>query len=615
MRYRALEKVLRALPPVIVGVVLLLAGAMPGGAQTIPGEPWIRAETAHFSLYSGAGESTTRRIGGDLETLRAALSRWLGGLEVHSPVPTTIYVFPDDEAFGPYKQGVPGDPAGITGYFVAHTLGNYVALDGDPRAEPTRILYHEYLHYFVANNLPGVPLWFNEGLAELYSTFEARGDRAILGLPVAHHRQWLRRHRQLGLESLLRVDTHSAEYNENARRGGFYAQSWALVHYLLVGNPERGEQLIRFLELLTGGMPTEEAFDRAFGIGIGTLERELQAYLAQPDLPLLRLPVDGLEVDRRARIYPVTRPELLYRLGELVIFADPGDAPRARSLLDAALALDPRLGPAWAGLGLLEDQEGSVDDARGYYERARELAPGDFRIQYLYGRSLLAPWTGRRWTTGELEGAAREDLLGARRAFEKSLDLNPDFPESWVGLGAVLALDPRPPDSAVEALEHARRMLPSRADVVFNLAVLYARTGQRSRAEALIDGPLTRLADDALVVEAREQVLRAQLERADLLLQDDRGDEALALLDEVAGATTDGLWRLELERHASQVREVLSRNREVDSYNQAVALVRKGREGEAAVMLEELLATEGGEADLRALASDLLTRLKARRRR
>ncbi|MCB1054017.1 MAG: tetratricopeptide repeat protein [Acidobacteria bacterium] len=593
--------------------LFLAAGAV--RAESIPGEPWIRAETAHFSLLSGAGEATTRRVGGDLEILRAALSSWLGGLEVQSPVPTTIYVFPDDDAFAPYKQGVPGESAGITGYFVAHTLGNYVAMDGDSRSDPTRILYHEYLHYFVANNLPGVPLWFNEGLAELYSTFEARGDRAILGLPIASHVQWLRRHRQLALESLLAVDKDSPEYNESSRRGGFYAQSWALVHYLLVGNPERSGQLFRFLELVAGDTPTEEAFESAFGVRFGTLERELQAYLAQPELPLARLPVAGLEVDRGARIYPLSHPELLARLGELLIFADPNAARRARSLLDNALDLDPRLATAWTGLGLLEDAAGGYDDARGYYERARQLAPSSFLVQYLYGRSLLAPWTGRRFTSVELEGAAREDLDGARRAFEKSLELNPDFPEAWVGLGAVLTLEPQPPAAAVDALEHARRMLPSRPDVVFNLAVLYARTGQRSRAEALIDGPLTRLADDALVTEAREQVLRAEVEGADRLIADGRGDEALALLERIAEATTDGLWRAELERHITQVREVLVHNRDVDRYNRAVQSVRAGREAEAVETLEALLETRGGAADVRALAQDLLDRLKARRRR
>ena len=45
-------------------------------------------------------------------------------------------------------------------------------------------------------------------------------------------------------------------YNEGDRRGVFYAESWALVHYLLIGNPQRKGQLGAYLQKYADGVPS-----------------------------------------------------------------------------------------------------------------------------------------------------------------------------------------------------------------------------------------------------------------------------------------------------------------------------------------------------------------------
>ncbi|MDY7092373.1 MAG: tetratricopeptide repeat protein [Acidobacteriota bacterium] len=599
-----------------LAALLLALAAMPAlaadSATKASRQSWLRLDSPHFTLFSATDAGTARRVGQDLETLRAALSFWLDGEEVHSPVPTTIYVFADDRSFLPYKQGVRGEAQGVAGYFISHPLGNYVALDGSPRADPSRILYHEYLHYFIANNLPGVPLWFNEGLAEFYSTFEARGDRVELGRPLEHHLRWMQRHPNLSLADLFAVGVESDEYNESSRRGGFYAQSWALVHYLMVGDGERSEQLIRFLEQVVAGVEVDDAFHQAFDTDYRTLERELEAYLAQPSLPGLQLSVAGLKAATvPGTVTDLPRAETLYRLGDLLAYAAPRRAEAARSHFLEALELDPRHGGAWAGLGYLEDQTESWDDARGYYERALELAFGDFRIHYLYGRNLLAPWVGRRLTAAELEGRAEREIAAARGAFQRSLGLNPDFPEAWVGLGAAYALEPEASERGLEALKQARRLLPSRGDVVFNLAVTYARLGRREEARAVIERDLARLGDEQMVEAATEAVLRADLEHASELLEAGRVEPALALLEEISELTSDPVWRLDLLRQLEQVRSVERHNRQVDRFNAAVQAANSGRSRDAQALVEDLLE-EDLDPQLERSARSLLDQLRAK---
>lgn len=611
----------------VLGLVVLFVGLLAGllvGPALAVGEKagtkaskqkWLRLDTANFTVFSAANEDITRQVGRDLETLRAVLSFWLQGEEVHSPVPTYIYVFAGDPTFMPYKKGLRGDPKGVAGYFISHTLGNYVALDGSPQSDPSRVVYHEYLHYFTANNLPGVPLWFNEGLAEFYSTFQADGDKVLLGEGVKHHQRWLSSHPEFDLERLFSVTHKSSDYNEGSRRGGFYAQSWAMVHYLMAGSPERSQQLIRYLELVVDGVDPEEAFGQAFETDFRTLERELESYLSKPNLPGFRLSVQGLGASvREGELSRMPRAEALYRLGDLMTFADMRHPEDARAHFLEALDLDPQHGSAWAGLGFLEDQAESYDDARGYYERALELDPQDFRIHYLYGRNLLEPWTGRRLTEADLRGEPGEMITAARQAFERSLRLNPDFPEAWVGLGAAWALEPEPTGQGLDALRQARRLLPSRGDVVFNLAMAYARVGRRDEARAVIRHDLTRLGDDEMVREATEAVLRADLEHASALLEEGRVEPAQAILERIIDATTDPTWRLDLQRQLENMRTVTSYNRQVERFNEAVSHANGGRHEEALSVLEELLE-EDLNAELERRARDMQRQLQARTRR
>ena len=60
------------------------------------------------------------------------------------------------------------------------------------------------------------------------------------------------------------MDQRSPDYNEGARRGVFYAESWALMHYLMLGNPARMAQLRRYLVAVKDGLEPEPAFKAAF---------------------------------------------------------------------------------------------------------------------------------------------------------------------------------------------------------------------------------------------------------------------------------------------------------------------------------------------------------------
>ena len=125
-----------------------------------------------------------------------------------------------------------------------------------------------------------LPAWANEGLAEVYEMARERdgGRKVDLGLAPAEHVELLKASTMIPIRDLLAIDHQSPVYNEGSRRGVFYAQSWALVHYLSFGNPERGKQFRQFLSSVRSGSPAATAFAEAFG-DITLLDRELFMYV------------------------------------------------------------------------------------------------------------------------------------------------------------------------------------------------------------------------------------------------------------------------------------------------------------------------------------------------
>jgi tetratricopeptide (TPR) repeat protein len=541
-------------------------------------EDWIELRTANFTLFSDAGEKTVRRVGTDLERLRGALQQLTPGLALNSPSPTYIFVFKNADAFRPYQRRTyAGKPLDSSGYFLGRTFANYVAIDADQHGNERAIIYHEYLHYVLRNNYASLPLWLHEGLAEYYSTFEVGKDAARIGLPVADHVLWLRKNPLIPLSSVFTTNEHSEDYNEASRRGGFYAESWALVHYLISGSPERRLQATESLRLAQAGTPPDQIFRQAFGTDTAALERELARYVQSYIFKSTSVPV-RTEADLAMEARPLAWPDALYRLGDLLANIGTEQAAAAAEHFRAALAERPDHGPALAGLGYLEELADRPQAARPWYEKAAKSAPDDFFVQYLYARNLV-------------EDPGPESLRQARAALLKAVQLRPDFGEAWARLGYTYQVEEELTPDAIRAMETAYRLLPSRLDVAHNLAIAYARTGQREKAEALIESVLVPRAEPELVANAREALLDQDLVRAENLIAQEKLQEALPLLERVHAKTSQESRRNQMASRIREIQEAQSFNQFVERYNEAVSLANKGDVQGALAILEPLIGT------------------------
>lgn len=579
---------------VLLLAAALLCTALP--ARGLPSEKsrWIELRTPSFVLFSDAGEKSARNVAASLERLRSVLGQLNPDLKLTSPNPTYVFVFRDDESLKPYRRVYNGKPVDVGGYFLALPEANWVAINGGPQGNQTAVIHHELLHSILRNNYPSLPLWFHEGMAEVYSSFVAGDREAKIGAPVPEHVAWLRRHGTIPLAELFAVDQSSPDYNEGERRGAFYAESWALVHDLLVGNPElRGKAPAYFREMAKE-KPAPGAFHRAFGLDDAALEREVGSYVRKRIYEVQTVPVqptDELKVARR----DLPRAEALARLGNLLASLDATLRPAAGEHFRAALALDPEQPQALAGMGRLQTLADRPREARPWLERAAKKAPDDFVIQYLYGLNLL-----------ELDPGPQE-MRQAREAFARAVALQPDFGEAWARLAFAQAQEDPPPPEAVHAFETAHKLLPTRTDIAFNLMLVCARTGRRDRAQDILDHVIALRGTPDELRRAQAALIQEQRRDAEELIGHGDLAQAAARLQELAAQSPTPEQRADLQSRLDEVRNVLEYNRFVDRYNQAMELA--GRDPKAAIaILQDLIATtrEPGQVDQAKKALDSL---------
>ncbi|MEJ7618622.1 MAG: tetratricopeptide repeat protein [Pyrinomonadaceae bacterium] len=477
-------------------IIIALLGVLFGNASAparAAKDSWTRVQSSNFQLVGNASEKEIRKVGAKLEQFREVMRRLITKANFSTPVPSTVVVFKSDDSFKPYKPLYQGKAAPVGGYFQAGEDVNYIALATSTAAEsPYRIIFHEYAHLLVNNNIRNVPAWFNEGLAEYYSTFEVADDRkAELGRVIPSH-VFLLREKWIPLRDLFAVDHASALYNERNKQSIFYAESWALVHYLLLGKQgQRQPQLGVFLGKLEAGASPDAAFQQAFGIDLPSFEKELRAYVNRSSYPTLVFTFgQKLEFDTNMQAAPISEAEAKTYLGDLLLHTNRlADGERH---LREALTLDANLAQAHASLGMTLMRQNQADAARASLERAVSLNTSNYLAHYYYASALSQQAYG---AGGLVTSFPPKDAERMRAELKKAIELRPDFPESYHLLAFISVVTGEQLDEAVSLLVRALKISPGRERYRTMLAQVYLRREDPQNARRILE-PLARGAAD-----------------------------------------------------------------------------------------------------------------------
>ena len=478
------------------------------GELTTPAkDTWTIVHSKNFTLVGNASEKEIRQVATRLEQFRDAFTRLLSAARFETPVPTTVIVFKSKSSYKPFN---PGDNAG---YFQKGDDVNYITLTTEAGGEsPLSIIYHEYVHLLVDNNLGNVPVWFNEGLAEYYRTFDIEEDRKVhLGELIPYHLQTLREDKFLPLRTLFAVDHYSPYYNEGSKRGTFYAESWALVHYLILGNEgKRMPQLSRFLNLIDANVALDDAFKQSFQMNIEALEKELKNYIEGHTFRMQIATFERkLEFDREMTAAPLTEAAAQGYLGDLLLHTN--RLTDAELRLQQALALDPHLTQAQASLGILRARQGRFDDANKALQEAVKGDSNNYLVHYYYAYALSREGMD---SNSLVQGYPAANAATMRAELQRAIELSPSFPESYSLLAFVNMVAGEKLDESVELMKRALALSPGRSDFAFMLAQIYIRQEKFDLARKAVE--------PVLAAKDRQMQSQAQLLLASIKNYEDR---------------------------------------------------------------------------------------------
>lgn len=470
----------RSILPLVVTLCFLLAISQPTTVSAK--DSWVSVRTKNFLLVGDASEKDIMKVGLKLEQFREVFTRLFPKMRFNTPVPTTVVVFKSDAAYTPFKPG-----PNVAGYFQPGPDVNYITLTTEGRgSDPFGVIFHEYTHLLVENTFQEAPVWFNEGLAEYYSTFSITDDqKVVLGSPIGSHVFLLRENKMLPLRTLFEVDHKSPHYNEKNKQGIFYAQSWALMHYLIIGKAGKVEQLGKFMELLNAKTPLEQAFQQAFGTTFDVMEKELRDYIKKDRYNIVTGHFEKkLELDTSTQVTPLSEAEAQAYLGDLLLHSNRKDA---YAYLDKAVRLDPKLAMAHASLGMAYFREGQFDAAYTSLERAVAANSPNYLAHYYYAFAL---------SRAKSTALAPEVITKIREHLQKAIALRPDFPESYGLLAYLSSLTGEGVDESIAAVKRVLSISPGRHDFINQLAQLYLRKEDYKTARGLLEQVVKSNADE-----------------------------------------------------------------------------------------------------------------------
>ena len=470
----------------------LAAALLIAGTPAVAHAEWWTLRTAHFRVMGDVPAARLREVALRFEQFREVVTQVLPATLRAGSAPVVVIVFPDGRAYRPFMPVANGRPVTVDGFFVDGADVNYITMNVEAGEQAFPIVFHEYSHFLLNTAFAHAPLWFNEGLAEYFSSFEVAGDgrRALVGKPIARHVALLRE-RRLTLAELFAIAPGSKEYTqEGLARALLYAQSWAIVHHARHGAPERFGALVWLARRLAGGEGADGSVRGTYSMSLEALEAEIQAYVRKSiythvELLLGERIVTQLDAEPTA----LDAAEVDAWLADLLAHLQRG--PEAIPRLERALKLRRDLPRALATLGVLRIRQGDRREGIALLERAAAAGPDVESVQFEYGWALA--------TEPALDDARARR---AREALERALALHPGYPAAIQMLASVHGRRgdfAKMRDLLVPLLETA----PDNQDAALQLAAALLGLGDIPTARSLIGPVLARPRDDDLRERAR----------------------------------------------------------------------------------------------------------------
>lgn len=547
---------------------------------------WQKVVAPEFTVYSSGSAKETLRTAEDLQQFIAALQSILP-VDPRALPPLTVVLFGRDREFRDYRPKQPnGKPANVAGFFSRREGWAVFGLSTATLDDEVReTVYHEAVHWFTSGyDLPNPP-WLEEGIAEVFSTFQVKDGKVTWGEAIDYHVTVLSQQKPLSMVRLLNISPSDPLFNESQRTGQFYASSWAFVHYLLFGqNGMSRAVLSNYLKLSHLAAHPDDTFKQAFGGDYQTMDRQLAQYLKGGKYFKPQIPAKAAA--EPLRVEPASDLEREIALARLAIGAGQNEralvhAHRARELGPDSAAASETLGYA------AESAKDNATLLTAFTEAARQGSK-DFRVHFVLGQ--LAHTASANGTFGglSLDPAAARQVASH---YQRAINLKPTYLPAYQNLGGVVELSDKAGPHDREFLAFGEKLYPGDRMIQLGLAVLDRKLGAPAEARQRLQAVLNALPAPPLhvVAYARRldeswtyQDIRAQIET---LMNQQEFTAAIAVIDQ---AVANGL-------PPGPRYEFLGQKRALNAYvllKAATTARNNSKMDEARSLLEEVIASD-----------------------
>jgi tetratricopeptide (TPR) repeat protein len=441
---------------------------------------WLKLNSANFELLTTADEQQGRAAILYFEEVRGFFLSSMQ-LTAASALPVRIIAFSSPKEFALYR---PNQAAAA--YAAGGRDRDYIVLQGSgPEYFPVAV--HEYVHLLLRPSAEKLPVWLNEGLAELYSTLKPVGRKVRVGDIIPGHLRVLRDSAWLDLETLTSVGRDSPHYNERNRATVFYAEAWALTHMLLLSDKYRP----KFPQFLAAAMKGDQnaAFEQIYGKKMPEVWTDLQSYLRKSGFKILLFNLQLEKAAEQPEMREATPLESGLALAGLLGAIHKWDD--ARRAFEELVRQNPASAEVEEAFGYVEWLAGGLDRASRHFARAAELGSRNPKLYFDY--AALLHQRGER-------AAALIPLLS------RAVELDPGFMKAHFLLGIGLVEEKRYQE-AIAHFAQVKRADREEAYPLFSAAAFaYYRLGKRKEALEAAESA-RKYARGDLQVDAAEKML------------------------------------------------------------------------------------------------------------
>jgi tetratricopeptide (TPR) repeat protein len=520
--------------------------------------PWLEIHSAHFTVITDAGEKKGREVALRFEQMRAVFATLLGKDRLNLPVPLTILAFKNDKSYFQLAPLRNGQPIDTPGFFLPGNDQNFILLNLFAE-EPWRAVAHDFAHMFLNYNYPPAQGWFDEGIAEYFSSIRVNDKQVEIGgdpeLRPSVTQDLLQNQRDthppksltelLGAQVWLSIpDLFTLKHDTSTSAEGthntlFYAESWMVMHYLL--NQRKLAETGTYFDLvLNQRVPVEEAIQKAYGMTSEQFEKAVKDYFhSQTALAV------GLDAARQrnpdsnnpnnAQVYQFPAPvgpdsaaitskpfsesdaRSLYAgiqvriperreagLNQLQALATtPSPAPPRKTSDDTSLTSATGNGLAHRLLAWDDIEHSKFEEAATELGDAAALNQRDMWIRYYL--SVL------KYRMAEAKHGEMQGLANMMQDLRAVLEWYPEFADAY-DLMAVARMEGGGPIAAMEAERAAIRLSPRDERYVFHMAQIYIAGKKWEAANAILER-LKTSSNSQIAAQAKEKLGQVVTER------------------------------------------------------------------------------------------------------